>query len=114
MFKGELLSPAGDKECFESALKFGADAIYLAGKEFGMRTASSNFDMETLKKCIEQAHENNVKVYVTCNTVPRNSEIDRMPAFLEQAQECGVDAFIIADLGVMSLAEKYAPKASSL
>ncbi len=110
MFKGELLSPAGDAECFESALKFGADAIYLAGKEFGMRTASSNFDLETLKKSVEKAHERNVKVYVTCNTLPRNNEIDRIPAFLEQAQACGVDALIIADLGVMSLAEKYAPK----
>ena len=110
MFKGELLSPAGDRECFESALKFGADAIYLAGKEFGMRTASSNFDLETLKKSVEKAHEKNVKVYVTCNTLPRNDEMDRIPAFLEQVQDCGVDAFIIADLGVMSLAAKYAPK----
>ena len=110
MIKGELLSPAGDAECFESALKFGADAIYLAGKEFGMRTASSNFDIDTLKASIQKAHEKNVKVYVTCNTLPRNDEIDRMPEFLEQAQECGVDAFIIADLGVMSLAHKYAPK----
>ncbi len=110
MFKGELLSPAGDAECFENALKFGADAIYLAGKEFGMRTASSNFDIDTLKTSIENAHKRNVKVYITCNTLPRNNEIDRMPEFLEQAQDCGVDAFIIADLGVMSLAHKYAPK----
>lgn len=110
MFKGELLSPAGDAECFESALKFGADAIYLAGKEFGMRTASSNFDTDTLRASIRKAHEKNVKVYLTCNTLPRNNEIDRMPEFLEQAQDCGVDAFIIADLGVMSLAHKYAPR----
>lgn len=110
MFKGELLSPAGDAECFESALKFGADAIYLAGREFGMRTASSNFDTDTLKKSVEKAHGKDVKVYVTCNTLPRNDEIDRIPEFLEQAQDCGVDAFIIADLGVMKLAEKYAPK----
>ena len=110
MFKGELLSPAGDAECFESALKFGADAIYLAGKEFGMRTASSNFDTDTLRASIRKAHEKNVKVYLTCNTLPRNNEIDRMPEFLEKAQDCGVDAFIIADLGVMSLAHKYAPK----
>lgn len=110
MIKGELLSPAGDAECFESALKFGADAIYLAGKEFGMRTASSNFDIDTLRASIKKAHEKNVKVYVTCNTLPRNDEIERMPEFLEQAQDCEVDAFIIADLGVMSLAQKYAPK----
>ncbi len=110
MFKGELLSPAGDAECFDSALKFGADAIYLAGKQFGMRTASANFDIETLAECIKKAHAKGVRVFVTCNTLPRNDEIDQMPEFLAQCQEIGVDAFIIADLGVMALAAKYAPK----
>ncbi len=109
MLKAELLSPAGDAECFESALRFGADAVYLAGKQFGMRTASSNFDMETLARSVYKAHQKGVKVFVTCNTLPRNNEIDLMPDFLEQCQDCGVDAFIIADLGVMSLAAKYAP-----
>lgn len=109
MNKGELLAPAGDAECFDSALQFGADAIYLAGKQFGMRSAPANFDMDTLRASIKKAHEKNVKVYVTCNTLPRNEEIDRMPEFLEQVADCGADAFIIADLGVMSLAAKYAP-----
>lgn len=107
--KVELLSPAGDAECFESALKFGADAIYLAGKQFGMRSAPTNFDIETLRESVKKAHEKNVKVYVTCNTLPRNDEIDRMPSFLEETADCGIDAFIIADLGVMQLAAKYAP-----
>lgn len=110
IFRGELLSPAGDAECFESALKFGADAIYLAGKQFGMRTASANFDIETLRSSVRKAHEKGVSVFVTCNVLPRNNEIDLMPEFLEQCQDCGVDALIIADLGVLSLAEKYAPK----
>lgn len=105
----ELLSPAGDFECFESALKFGADAIYLAGEEYGMRTSSANFEMETLRKAVKSAHEKSVPVYVTCNTTPRNNEIETLPTFLEQAADCGVDAFIIADLGVFSLAKKYAP-----
>lgn len=109
MYKGELLAPAGDAECFDSALNFGADAIYLAGKQFGMRSAPTNFDMDTLRSSIEKAHQKNVKVYVTCNTLPRNEEIDRMPQFLEAVADCGADAFIIADLGVMSLAAKYAP-----
>lgn len=109
MNRVELLSPAGDQECFLNALQFGANAIYLAGKEFGMRTASSNFDIDTLKDCIALAHQKGVKVYMTCNTLPRNNEIDRMPEFLSNAAECGVDAFIIADLGVFSLAQKYAP-----
>lgn len=110
MDKAELLAPAGDSECFDSALKFGADAIYLAGTEFGMRTASKNFSAEELKAAVEKAHAKGVKVYVTCNTLPRNDEIDRLPEWLVAAQDCGVDAFIIADLGVMSLAAKYAPK----
>ena len=109
MNKAELLCPAGDAECFESALKFGADAIYLAGKQFGMRSAPTNFDMDTLRASVKKAHEKNVKVYVTCNTLPRNDEIDRIPSFLEEAADCGTDAFIIADLGVMQLAAKYAP-----
>ncbi len=110
MYRGELLSPAGDAECFDSALNFGADAVYLAGKQFGMRSAPANFDMLTLRTAVEKAHKKGVKVYVTCNTLPRNEEIDRMPAFLEETADCGIDAFIIADLGVMSLAAKYAPK----
>ena len=110
MKKTELLAPAGDMECLESALKFGADAVYLAGNEFGMRTASKNFSAQELKISVEKAHGSGTKVYVTCNTLPRNDEIDRLPEFLETVQECGADAFIIADLGVMKLAEKYAPR----
>ena len=110
MTKGELLAPAGDMECFEKALQFGADAIYLAGKQFGMRSAPSNFDLDTLRSAVTLAHQKGVKVYVTCNTLPKNEEIDRMPAFLEAVADCSADALIIADLGVMSLAAKYAPK----
>lgn len=106
----ELLSPAGDMECLESALRFGADAVYLAGTEFGMRSASKNFDPQQMQKAVAAAHEKSVNVHVTCNILPRNEEIDRLPAFLEMVQDCGVDALIIADLGVMSLAERYAPR----
>lgn len=105
----ELLSPAGDFECFQSALKFGADAIYLAGEEYGMRTSSANFDHDTLKKAVSLAHEKGVAVYVTCNTTPRSKEMETLPNFLESTADCGVDAFIVADLGVFSLAKKYAP-----
>ncbi|MBR2177401.1 MAG: U32 family peptidase [Clostridia bacterium] len=110
MNKVELLAPAGDPECFDSALKFGADAIYLAGTEFGMRTASRNFSPEALKNAVDKAHAKGVRVHVTCNTLPRNDEMERLPEFLTTVQDCGADAFIIADLGVMSLAAKYAPK----
>ena len=109
MIKPELLSPSGDFECLNSAVKFGADAVYLAGKEFGMRTASANFDNDELKKACEFAHKNNVKVHLTCNTLPRDYEVDRLPAFLEFAEDAGVDAFIIADVGVMALVRELLP-----
>lgn len=107
--KPEILAPAGDMERFQSALDFGADAVYLAGKMFGMRTSSSNFSIEELEAVVKKAHEKNVKVYVTCNTVPRNDEVDKLPEFLEAVEKCGVDALIISDIGTMSLAKKYAP-----
>ncbi len=105
----ELLAPAGDMERFERALYFGADAIYLGGSAFSMRAAPANFGYDELKIACQKAHEQNVKVYLTCNTVPRNDEIDTLPEFLLSSQDAGVDAFIISDLGVMSLAKKYTP-----
>ena len=108
--KVELLSPAGDMECLNMALTYGADAIYLAGQEFGMRTASANFSNKQLAEAVLKAHEKNVPVFLTCNTLPRNDELDRLPAFLEAAQDAGVDAIIVADLGVMNLVKQYAPK----
>ncbi len=69
----ELLSPAGDFERLKLALKFGADAVYLAGKSFGMRTNPNNFSFEQLKTACEMAHSLNKKIYLTCNTLPRNN-----------------------------------------
>ena len=108
--KPEILSPAGDMESLESALLYGADAVYLAGKSFGMRTASKNFSFEELKLACEKVHQQNKKLYLTVNTLPRNADILAMPDFLYAAQDFGVDAFIIADLGVFELAKQYAPK----
>lgn len=105
----EVLSPAGDMERLLAAVNYGADAVYLAGKEFGMRASPANFDMKSLKKAAEICHERNKKIYLTCNTLPRNNEIERIPEFLKQASEAGVDAFIIADLGVLDIAKKVAP-----
>lgn len=110
MKKPEILAPAGDMECLKNSLEFGADAVYLAGKQFGMRTASKNFDNEELKQAVTLAHSYGSKLYITINTLPRNNEIAVLPDFLMYAQETGVDAFIIADLGVFELAKKYAPK----
>ena len=109
--KPELLAPAGDFERLEAAVEYGADAVYLGSDCFGMRTAAASFGGDNLKKACDYAHSKGVKVYLTCNTVPRNNEISRLPDFLKYASECGVDAFIITDIGVMGIAKKYAPDA---
>ncbi len=105
----ELLSPAGDLTRLCAAVDYGADAVYLAGEEFGMRTAASNFGYEDLKKGIEYAHSNGVKVHVACNTIPHNCEIPRLPAFLESINDLGADAIIAADIGTIGMVKKYAP-----
>ncbi len=106
----ELLSPSGDFERLKLALKFGADAVYLGGEQFGMRTNPSNFKADELKKAVELVHSYGKKVYLTCNTLPRNNEIEALPEFLKYAAQIGIDAFIIADIGVMDMAKKYAPE----
>lgn len=105
----ELLSPAGDFECLEAALRFGCDAVYLGGKGYGMRASAKNFDFDELKKAVELAHEKGVRVYLTCNTLPSNQEIEAFPKFIKNAETAGVDAVIVCDLGVMGLVKKYAP-----
>lgn len=106
----ELLSPAGDYECLEAAVNFGCNAVYLGGKSFGMRAAPKNFDFDQLKQAVEYAHEHHVKVYLTCNTLPSNDEIERFPEFIKNADAVGVDAVIVCDLGIMGMVKKYAPR----
>lgn len=105
----EVLAPAGDLERFDAALDFGADAIYLGGQAFGMRAGPQNFTFDNLKFAVEKAHSKNVKVYLTCNTLPRNNEIAGFQEFIEQAVECNIDAVIATDIGILSLIKKYAP-----
>lgn len=107
--KPELLAPAGDMERLEAAVRYGADAVYLAGKDYGMRAAPGNFTREELKAAVELCHGSGVRVYVTCNTLPRNHELKELPGFLGFCQETGVDGLIISDLGVLSMAKEYAP-----
>ena len=110
MSKIELLSPAGDMERLKMAVLYGADAVYLAGTDFGMRSFAGNFTPEELPKAVEFAQSHGVKVHVTVNTMPRNDEVCSLPAYLEQLQDAGVDALILAALGAFMLAGKYAPK----
>lgn len=105
----ELLAPAGDRERLEAALMYGADAVYLGGDAFGMRAAPQNFNFEQLEEAVKLCHAKGVKVYLTCNTLARNNEILVLPSYLERWASIGVDAFIVADIGVLSLCKKYAP-----
>lgn len=107
--KAELLAPAGDTESLVSALDFGADAVYLAGKTFGMRAGARNFSEEELAWAVKTAHERGVKVYLTCNTVPLNGETDVFPEFIAGAKNAGVDAVIAADIGVIAMVKEFAP-----
>lgn len=106
----ELLAPAGDPERLRMAVLYGADAVYLAGTDFGMRAFAGNFTPDQMREAVEFAHSHGVRVHCTVNTMPRNDEIARLPEHLEQLNELGVDALIVADLGVFTLAGKYAPR----
>ena len=108
--KPELLAPAGDMERLRAAVDYGADAVYLGGKNFGMRSAPANFSCQELEEGVALCHRRGVKVYVTCNTLPRNQELPEMVPFLKFCQEAGVDGFILSDLGVMALAKEHAPQ----
>ena len=91
------------------AIAYGADEVYLAGTDFGMRSFAGNFSPEELPLAVKLAHDQGVKVHVTVNTMPRNEEVVSLPAYLEHLNDCGVDALILADLGAFTLAGKYAP-----
>ena len=108
--KPELLAPAGDMERLRAAVDYGADAVYLGGKNFGMRSAPANFSCQELEEGVALCHRRGVKVYVTCNTLPRNQELPEMVPFLKFCQEAGVDGFILSDLGVLALAKEHAPQ----
>lgn len=110
MKRVELLSPAGDMERLELAVKFGADAVYVGGTQFGMRSNPSNFDPAQLQAACELVHAAGKKLYLTCNTLPRSYELDALPDFLRSARAAGVDAFIIADMGVLAIAKQAAPE----
>ncbi len=107
--KPELLAPAGDMERLKAAIRYGADAVYLGGTVFGMRAAPTNFDNDELCSAVSYAHERGVKVYLTCNVLPRNGELELLPDFLKDAVKAEVDALIISDMGVLDYAKKYAP-----
>jgi putative protease len=97
-------------ERLKMAVLYGTDAVYLAGTAFGMRAFAGNFTPEELPQAVKYAHDHGVKAHVTVNIMPRNDEVVQLPAYLEQLNDAGVDALILADLGAFTMAGKYAPK----
>ena len=91
------------------AVAYGADAVYLAGTSFGMRAFAGNFSPDELPEAVRYAHSHGVRVHATVNTMPRGDEAARLPEYLRSLDAAGVDALILADLGVFTLAGKYAP-----
>ena len=109
MNKVELLAPAGNLEKLKFAVFYGADAVYLGGKQFGLRASSDNFDYEEMKEGIEYAHSRNAKVYLTLNIIPHNSDIKRLSDYIKDIKEFGFDAVIISDPGILVIIKELWP-----
>ena len=105
----ELLSPAGNFEKLKAALLYGADAVYCAGQMFGMRSAADNFTNDELKEAVEYTHARGKKLYLTVNTMPRTAEYPLLRKFLHEIKDYGIDAMIIADMGVLSTVKEILP-----
>ena len=107
LFAPELLSPAGSPDKLRAAILYGADAVYLAGDDFGMRAAAGNFTLDELETAVEYAHEHDVRVHLTLNTLPHSDEYPKLVEFVKAVSGFGIDAVIAADLGVMALVREY-------
>lgn len=110
MNKIELLAPAGNMEKLKMAIRYGADAVYLAGKGFGLRAYGGNFTAEEMKEAAAFVHERGRKFYVTVNIIPRNGDLEGLDTYLKFLQDIGADAALISDLGVFQLAREAAPR----
>ncbi len=107
--KMELLAPAGDMDKLKMAFRYGADAVYLGGKAFGLRAYSGNFSNEEMKEAVEFAHARGKKVYVTVNIIPHNEDLNGLPEYLQFLESIQVDAVLVSDLGVFQIAKEAAP-----
>ncbi len=106
----ELLAPAGNFDCLVAAVQSGADAVYLAGKNFGARSFADNFDKEELEKAVDYCHLRGVRVYVTVNTLTKDSEMPQIQDYLLFLNRVGVDAIIVQDIGVVNLSKRIVPE----
>src|SRR5699024_4593424 len=112
MKKPELLAPAGNLEKLKIAINYGADAVYLAGKAYGLRASAGNFSMEEMEKGIQFAHERGKNVYVTLNIIPHNSDLNGLDQYIRDIDKIGVDAVIVADPGIITLVKENAANLS--
>lgn len=107
--KPEVLAPAGNLRGLKTAVDYGADAVYCGGKAFGMRSAPKNLSLEDFEEGSRYAHTHGARVYVTCNVLPRNAEVEDMKDYIGQLDDTGVDALIVTDIGVLMAARRIAP-----
>lgn len=110
MQKPELLAPAGDLTKLKFAIEYGADAVYIGGESFGLRSASKNFSAQDMAEGVRFAHERGKRVYLTTNIIPHNAEIERFDHYLDEAVAANVDALIVADLGLFQMAHRRYPE----
>lgn len=108
--KAELLAPAGDMEKFLTALHFGADAVYMAGRQFGLRAYSTNFSDDEIAYCCRYAHERGKKVYITVNIYANDGDFTNLPAYIKNLENAGADAVLVSDPGIIELVRETAPK----
>jgi putative protease len=105
----ELLSPAGSREALEAAVYFGADAVYDAGKAYGMRAFANNFSVDEIKQAAAYMHSLSKRLYITINTIFRDSDFNGLEGYMEELRDAQVDAFIVSDPGVLCTARRVAP-----
>ena len=107
----ELLSPAGNMEKLKAALRYGADAVYLAADHFGMRAGADNFTLDELPKACEETHKHGKKLYLTLNTMPREDEYAQLRLYMQHLRTLPMDAYLVADPGVLMLLKEIIPDA---
>jgi len=106
----ELLAPAGNYEKMVTAFKYGADAVYMAGKKFGLRAFAGNFDNEELEQAVNYAHNLGKKVYITLNILAHEGDFVDLKDYVQYLEKINVDAVLVSDIGVMDFIRQYAPK----
>lgn len=109
MNKLELLAPAGDLQKLKFAIVYGADAVYIGGQIFGMRTKAKNFSFDDMKEGVDFAHERGKKVYITLNIIPHNEDLNELEVYLNKIKEIGFDAIIVSDPGTLMFIKEYTP-----